>query len=212
METDTRRFSEDEIRIAAQTDLPTLLEDLGYTVIPIGSYFTAKEMDSLRIRNRRTWFRYSEQIGGDAITFLQHFKDMTFTEAVEYLLDCDHAASVCFIQQSPAEAPVQTFTLPEPNSDNRRVFAYLRKRGISPRVINEFIGSDLLYEEAAHHNCVFVGRDAHGKSVFASMRGTCDLSGVSFKGGVSGSDKNVGFRLPYSGNSDIVYVFEAPIE
>lgn len=212
MKIEARRFSEDEIRIAAQTDLPTLLEDLGYTVIPIGSYFTAKEMDSLRIKNRRTWFRYSEQVGGDAITFLQHFQGMSFTEAVEYLLDRDHAAPVRFIQHSPTEAPAQTFTLPEPNSDNRRVFAYLRKRGISPRVINEFIGSGLLYEEAAHHNCVFVGRDTHGKAVFASMRGTCDLSGVSFKGGVPGSDKDVGFRLPYSGNSDTAYVFEAPVD
>ncbi len=130
MKTDTGRFSEDELQIAAQTDLLTLLEDLGYTVMRIGSYFTVKEMDSLRIKNRRMWFRYSEQIGGDAITFLQHFQGMSFTEAVEYLLDRDHAAPVRFIQQSPAEAPVQTFTLPEPNSDNRRVFAYLRKRGI----------------------------------------------------------------------------------
>ena len=30
-------------------------------------------MDSLRIKNRRTWFRYSEGVGGDAITFLQRF-------------------------------------------------------------------------------------------------------------------------------------------
>lgn len=215
MKTDTRRFTEDEIRITAQTDLPALFEDLGYTVIPIGSYFTAKEMDSLRIKNRRTWFRYSEQVGGDAITFLQHFKDMTFTEAVEYLLS-DKKRAVTRLAVSHKREP-QTdaqceFVLPKPNDGNLHVFAYLRKRGISPRVINEFIRSGLLYEEAAHHNCVFVGRDAQGKPVFASMRGTCDLSGVSFKGGVPGSDKDVGFRLPYSGNSNTAYVFEAPID
>ncbi len=46
---------------------------LGYTVTRIGRYYSTKEMDSLRIKNRRTWYRYSERVGGDAITFLQHF-------------------------------------------------------------------------------------------------------------------------------------------
>ncbi len=52
----------------------------------VGSYHTTKEMDSLRIKNRRTWFRYSKKTGGDAITFLQRFCDKSFQEAVEYLL------------------------------------------------------------------------------------------------------------------------------
>lgn len=43
-------------------------------------------MDSLRIKNRRTWFRYSEGKGGDAIAFLQRFEGKTFPEAVDFLL------------------------------------------------------------------------------------------------------------------------------
>ena len=74
METKTdHRFSDAEIEIARETDLPGLLESLGYHVHRIGNYHTTKEMDSLRIRNRRTWFRYSNKTGGDAITFLQRF-------------------------------------------------------------------------------------------------------------------------------------------
>ena len=61
------------MEIAKETDLPDLLESLGYQVRRVGSYHTTKEMDSLRIKNRRTWFRYSEGVGGDAITFLQRF-------------------------------------------------------------------------------------------------------------------------------------------
>ena len=52
----------------------------------VGRYHSTKEMDSLRIKNRRTWYRYSERVGGDAITFLQHFCGRSFPEAVEDLL------------------------------------------------------------------------------------------------------------------------------
>ena len=71
--------------IARETDLPDLLSHLGYSVQRIGSYYTTKEMDSIRIKDRRTWRRYSEQTGGDAITFVQHFCGKSFPEAVSYL-------------------------------------------------------------------------------------------------------------------------------
>ena len=51
--------------IARGTDLPDLLTHLGYSVRQIGSYYTTKEMDSLRIKDRRIWRRYSEQTGRD---------------------------------------------------------------------------------------------------------------------------------------------------
>ena len=66
------------MEIARGTDLPDLLTSLGYTVTRVGHYHSTKEMDSLRIKNRRTWYRYSEQTGGDAITFLQHFCGRSF--------------------------------------------------------------------------------------------------------------------------------------
>ena len=50
--------------LARGTDLPDLLTSLGYTVTRVGRYHSTKEMDSLRIKNRRTWYRYSEQTGG----------------------------------------------------------------------------------------------------------------------------------------------------
>ena len=73
---------------AKGTDLPDLLEHLGYTVRRLGSrYHTTREMDSLRIKDRRTWKRYSNGTGGDAITFLQEFCGKGFREAVTYLLE-----------------------------------------------------------------------------------------------------------------------------
>ena len=57
---------------AKRTDLPDLLEHLGYTVRRLGSrYHTTREMDSICIKERRTWKRYSNGTGGDAISSSQ---------------------------------------------------------------------------------------------------------------------------------------------
>lgn len=213
------RFTEEEITSARETDLPDLLEHLGYQVKRIGSYHTTREMDSLRIKNRRTWRRYSENVGGDAISFLQHFHHMDFREAVDYLLSFHGTGRARDSPGKPQAAANQAkkeekvpFALPPPNGDHRRVFAYLRKRGIAAQVIQAFMSHGLLYEDAEHHNCVFVGRDRAGTPVFANQRGTYDRNGSSFKGDVPGSDKDIAFRLPCTPARDAVFVFEAPID
>lgn len=91
-------------------------------------------------------------------------------------------------------------------------FAYLRKRGIAAQVIRQFMNSGLLYEDAEHHNCVFVGKNSAGQAKYAGLRGTYDRDGKGFRGDVTGSDKNVGFAIPHDPTSDQVRVFEAPID
>ena len=210
-----RRFTDTEMQIAKETDLPELLTHLGYQVRRIGRYHTTAEMDSLRIKDRRKWFRYSQNTGGNAITFLQQFCGKSFSEAVEYLLAFHGRA-----RDSPAKAASSVkrdevqkpFALPPRNTDDRRVFAYLHKRGIAPQVIRQFLNSGLLYEDAVHHNCVFVGRNESGQAKYAGLRGTYDLDGPGFKGDAPGSDKKTGFSLPHDPRSDLVLVFEAPID
>ena len=79
-------------------------------------------------------------------------------------------------------------------------------------MIRAFLSSGLLYEDALHHNCVFVGRDAEGVPRFANQRGTYDQNGPGFKGDVSGSDKSIDLRLPSRPDLDWALVFEAPID
>ena len=204
-----------EIAAANDTDLLDLLASLGYQVRRVGSYHTTEEMDSLRIWDRRTWYRYSESTGGDAVAFLRHFHGMSFPEAVRYLLA---------FNGHPADSPVSLprrrigpspprerppFVLPPPHRDNRRVVSYLRGRGIAPGVIDGFIEAGLLYEDAQYHNCVFIGRDRTGKPVFAAKRGT---GRIPFKCDVAGSDKRIAFRLPCGPALDAVHVFESPID
>ena len=186
------RFTDTEMQIARETDLPELLSHLGYQVKRVGRFHTTAEMDSLRIKDRRTWFRYPQGIGGDAITFLQQFCDKTFPEAVEYLLTFQGKARDAPVKTKPVtkqDEPPKEFALPPRNADDRRVFAYLRKRGIAAQVIRQFMNSGSLYEDAVHHNCVFVGRDHTGQARYAGLRGTYDRDGKGFRGDVSGSDK-----------------------
>ena len=99
------RFTDTEMQIARETDLPELLSHLGYQVKRVGRFYTTTEMDNLRIKDRRTWFRYSQNTGGDAITFLQQFCEKSFPEAVGYLLTFHGKAR---------DAPI-----PEPNPSAR---------------------------------------------------------------------------------------------
>jgi hypothetical protein len=213
----TIRFTDAELESAKNTDLPNLLSSLGYHITVKGRYHSTTEMDSLRIKSRKTWFRYSEQVGGDAITFLQHFHNMSFPDAVKYLLafnghSRDAPAPSKRTHDPPKESPKQPFGLPEPSADNRRVFAYLLKRGIAKQVVGAFLSSGLLYEDTPYHNCVFVGKNTRDEAVFANKRGTYDQDGPGFKGDVPGSDKAIAFRLPCNPDIDTIHVFEAPID
>lgn len=212
-------FTETELDIAKHTDLLGLLPSLGYTLKRIGSYYTTAEMDSIRIRDPTRWKRYSTRQSGDAITFLQAFCGMRFPEAVDYLLAYHGRSRDSPDRNKPIPRPKPPpprekppFVLPPANPDQRRVFAYLRKRCVSTQVIRAFIDAGLLYEDAQYHNCVFVGRDGSGQARFASKRGTYDRGGSSFKRDVLGSDKKIGFRLPCDPEIEEVAVFEAPID
>ena len=69
-----------------------------------------------------------------------------------------------------------------------------------------FFSTGDIYEEAAHHNAVFVGRDEDGVPRYAHQRGTAG----SFRLDVKGSDK--AFNFCYRGEGERLFVFEAPID
>lgn len=143
---------------------------------------------------------------------------MSFREAMDFLLNYNGYARDAPAQKPEIRLPKKEekqpvpFALPEPNEDNRRVFSYLRKRGIAYQVIENMVNAGLLYEDKQYHNCVFVGRDAAGEAVFAHKRGTHDKDGVGFKGDVEGSNKDIAFRLSCDPKKTSVHVFEAPID
>lgn len=207
------RYSSAEIKAANDTDLTKLLSSLGYHVRRAGRVFTTDEMDSLRIWDRRSWYRYSEGVGGDAIAFLRHFHGLSFDEAVRCLLDFNGYPSAAVTplvrrKKPPSRQERPAFVLPPKHTDSARVRAYLSNRGISNGVIDSFIRRGLLYEGAKYHDCIFVGYDMAGKPVFATRRSTYG----NFKGDVAGSDKRIAFRCSCGSVPDSIFVFKAPID
>lgn len=92
----------------------------------------------------------------------------------------------------------------------RRVFAYLTKsRGVDPKIISAFAKKALIYEDAIHHNAVFVGRDRDGTPRHAHSRSTQSV-GKTFRINEAGSRPQYSFH--WLGQSDTLYVFEAPID
>lgn len=152
------------------------------------------------------WFSQYEQVGGNAIQFVQKFYNKSYTDAVQMLLD----EKIEPLRVELREQKEKHFELPKPNKDMRQVFAYLLKsRFLDRDVIKYFAHEKLLYESEEHHNCVFVGVDENGVPRHAHKRGTYTL-GESFKGNVDDCDSRYSFH--YTGTSNRIYVFEAPID
>lgn len=212
------KYTYEEMEIARFTDLPTLAEAFGYEAQSRGHSHTLKEAQHIVIKNRTRYYDNYKREWGDAITFLQEYADMSFREAMDFLLNYNGYSRDAPAQKpeirlpKKEEKPPIPFALPEPNEDNRRVFSYLRKRGIAYQVIDAFIKSGLLYEDKEHHNCIFVGKDSTGEAVFAYKRGTYDKDGTGFKGDVDGGNKDIAFRLPCDPELNMIRVYESPID
>lgn len=227
------RFTEEELMIAKSTDLCDVAAYLGYTVKRVGRFHTLKEMDSIRIYDRKSWFRYSREYdkgsnGGSQIDFLRVFAGMDIKEAVFWLLDFTgykraegiiHSVAIPktdlntlkHISQDKEKEKAE-FVLPIPAGSNAFLYAYLtEERCIRREVVDYFVENDLIYEARGYHNIVFKGNDVNGVTRFASMRGVFDQNGKGFKCDVAGNDKNFGFNV-VSENSDELVVFESAID
>lgn len=199
-------FTEQQKTQARQTDIAELLRSQGETLKRSGS--ESEWMDGgqkVTIRGN-LWYHQYEQVGGDAVDFVRRFYNKSYPEAMEYLLGGSGGTLAVFPSVQKEEKP---FVLPPKNDNMRRVFAYLlNRRGIDREVLYAFVHKDMIYESADYHNAVFVGFDSNGNAKHAHKRGTGSES--SYKGNVSGSQPEYSFH--WSGQSDTLYLFEAPID
>ncbi len=229
-------FTDEELAICKETDLVQLCGFLGYKTKRVGNFYTIEEMDSVRIKNHRTYTRYSDDTGGSAIDLLINLQGMDFREAVRWLLDYHgvrhqvpdtfrKAASGDMAKNIKAVKPVgqlreilpevqerQPFRLPNANYDYDRIYRYLcGERKLSREIVQFFVEKRMIYESVKTHNVVFVGRDQQGIARHASLRGTYNPpNGKAFKGVLPGSDARYSFNLISASNRLIVC--EAPID
>ena len=196
-------FTQEQKQQAAATDLTVFLQSRGEKLIRSGREKRLASNHSVTIRGGE-WYDHAEQRGGNAISFLQNYYNMSFPEAVQTLLGGD------FRPTESLQKEAKPFALPEANSDMRRVFAYLSKtRGIDSKVISAFAHEKLLYEDAKYHNAVFVGIDESGVARHAHVRST-NSKGKTFRINIEGSDPQYSFH--HIGTNGSLLVFEAPID
>ena len=183
-------YAKDEIARAREIDLLTYLQrcEPNELVHVGGNVYSTRTHDSLKISNGM-WCWWSRGIGGKtALDYLIKVCNMTLPDAINAIAGAPRSSAPAYAQKPQ---PPPAFALPPKHADNRRVFSYLRSRGIDPEIINHCIKSGQLYEDAEHHNCVFVGFEGDTPR-YGALRGT--LSQSTFVGDVPGSDMT--FQTP----------------
>ena len=194
-------YTQAQIDQANQVDLAEFLRSHGEELIRSGSEYRWKRHDSLTIKGSK-WFRHSQSAGGYPVDFVMEFWNKPFPEAVEMLIGEKGEG-----RAQPVPAPTPAFVLPAPHTDMKQVADYLiGTRKLSAETISTFAALGMIYEDAKHHNVVFVGRDYDDVPCYASMRSTES----NFRQDVPGSEKAYGFR--FDGASDRLFVFESPID
>lgn len=171
--------------------------------------FQLRTHDSFKINGETSNFHWkSRDIGGkSALDYLVKVEEMRFVDAVLTL--CEESPG--YIPPPYPSEQKKEFVLPPAAESNRRVSAYLMKRGIDRKVIEACLRAGILYESADYHNAVFVGKDEAGAARYAFLRGTY-TRGKPFKAEVSGSDKRFCFLLPPKRETKRLAVYEAAIE
>ena len=196
-------YTQEQIDHANQADLVSFLHGQGEQLTRAGNEYRWKRHDSLTVRGNK-WYRHSQSKGGAPVDFIMEFFGKSFTEAVEMLTGEKGAAPP---PDRPSPAPLSDFRLPPRSTDNRIARNYLTAaRRIDEDVTGFFFSTGDIYEEAAHHNAVFVGRDESGIPRYAHQRSTAG----NFRLDVKGSDK--AFNFCYRGAGERLFVFEAPID
>ena len=194
-------YTQAQIDKANAVDLEKFLRAQGETLVHSGKEYRWKAHDSLTVCGNK-WFRHSQSKGGFPVDFVMEFYGKSFPEAVQMLTGEPGEA-----QPEADPAPSPAFRLPLRNVTNANILNYLtQERKLSPSLVNFFIAAGDIYEDNAHHNVVFVGRDADGHPRYASNRGIQE----KFRQDAAGAEKAFGFA--HRGTDKQLLVFEAPID
>ena len=194
-------YTQAQIDKANAVDLEKFLRAQGETLVRSGKEYRWKAHDSLTVCGNK-WFRHSQSKGGLPVDFVMEFYGKSFPEAVQML-----TGEPGEVQPEADPAPSPAFRLPLRNVTNANILIYQPlERKLSPSLVNFFIVAGDIYEDAAHHNVVFVGRDADGHPRYASSRGIRE----KFRQDAAGAEKAFGFA--HRGTDKQLLVFEAPID
>ena len=145
---------------------------IGLTPIKVGSYYSLKEHDSVRINpHRNVFFRNSTGEKGSTIDFVMAMRGISLGAAIKELNG--NLGSLEPIEKREKNYPDKdkptSLQLPKKASSMKNVFAYLVKtRCISQKLVQELVDRDMLYQDD-RNNCVFVSRNEENVAVFDAL-------------------------------------------
>lgn len=231
-------YTEEQIKIAKNTDLVGLVESYGYKVkheknayrvlgIEGGLYVFDKNNNETQ-----GFYWHSKSLKGNAIDFCKVvFKD-DYKSAIARLLNqgvqpLDSKSKCPTIGQEEQKASVQpldsnkVFTLPDRDNNIKQAYSYLVKtRGISKVLVDNCIKYGLIrqFKENNHVYVGFIGKDKDNTAQYLMLRST--LTNSSFKKEYENSNKKYGFKIfntesvqSLDSSNDInIYIFESPID
>lgn len=204
-----------------------LAEQMGYTLVRKGKYFSIKEHDSVIIDTQKNCFWRNSKFAkgfrggsGSCIDFFMEFtgemdcKRAIYQIAQMYGIEGNkwsgckdrslktEAQKEC--RKNETEQRIAKITLPPQNDNNERVWRYLVERGISKNVINYFFERKMLYEDK-RLNCVFVSPNRD----FACIRST---GNKRFVRDCEGSNYDQCFFFKGRMDAQTLYVAESVID
>ena len=130
-------FTEEQKQRANSVDLEEFLLRSGERLFPSGREKRMASDHSVTIRGSE-WYDHEAQRGGGPVAFLQHFRHLSYPEAVQCLLSGDYG-SAGRESAKTKKSESAGFTLPPAAAHMRRLFAYLiQTRKISREVLVPF--------------------------------------------------------------------------
>ena len=213
--------NKDQIQRAKDIDaIDYVLKHEHKNIRKVGECYRLIDHPSISI-SENGWYWHSQCFGSKtALDYLIMVRGYDFVDAVRLLMnekpwdqisELIGSQTTLHSQKKSKTVPLsrKAIILPKKNTNNSRVIAYLKSRGIERAFIIDCINNKSLYESAKHHNCVFVGFDDDSIARYATLRSIFS----SFKCDVKGSDKSFGFNIMAENEAaKSVAVFESAID
>ena len=188
MDTHVNSVTKEEIRAARLTGLYEYLEECHHDDFRnVGTAMLCmKGRDSVYIKKGVPGFTdFSDGSHGNSIDFLTDRLGYSFKEAVAALVSSRapfHGARTRAVPETghcTAPQPQRAIGLPEPaDRPYRRMYAYLRSRGLPAHLIRHMESSGLAYQDRLHGNIVFVSPEKD----YCEIRGTLTYADRPFHG------------------------------
>lgn len=196
-------YTESQISAANHVDLAAFLMSRGEKLSHRGNQYLW-EKNQVWIHGHE-WYSHYESKGGHAVSFVMRYFGLSFQNAVEELIG---GSTISSVQQDMVIAKeMKSLVLPQRSETTNRLLRYLTgERFIAREIVEYFVNTKTLYEDAKYHNCVFVGLDESGVPRHCHIRST---SG-NYKRTEAGSQAAYSFH--HDGESEWLFVFESPID